>query len=529
MNSRFEEASRIILTPEALKFVEALHLEFDAERRRLLGVRARRAEEIKQTLTLDFLKATESQRKADWKVAATPADLQDRRVEITGPTDQKMVINALNSGARVFMTDFEDSNSPTWSNMVTGQFNLYEANRRTLQFEASGKKYALKNELAVLKVRPRGWHLPETHLTFAGKSASGSLTDFGLYFFHNAAYLLSRPDQVGGKSGPYFYLPKLESSEEARLWARVFAYSEKALGIPHGSIKATVLIETITAAFEMDEILFELKDYIVGLNAGRWDYLFSCIKKFGHNTKVIFPDRDQLTMGVPFMRAYAELLVKTCHRRGAHAMGGMSAFIPSRKDPEVNANAMLKVREDKEREVKAGFDGTWVAHPDLVPVAKAIFDEGLGSKPNQKDKLREDVNVKASDLIRFEMKGSSVTGPGIRNNVSVSLQYISAWLGGTGAVAIFNLMEDAATAEISRAELWQWTRAGVLKEDRFKVILNEELTVLKTHAAADPGHVARLDQAARFLERLVLNDEFQEFLTLPLYEVIQTHSQETSL
>ncbi len=483
-----------ILSQEAIAFVERLHREFNGRRKELLQARHDRLERIKAGEKPTFLAETESIRNdPSWRVAPAPADLQDRRCEITGPVDRKMMINALNSGARVFMADFEDACSPTWENIVQGQQNVKDAIRRTIRLDTGEKTYELNDAIATLLIRPRGWHLVERHHEVDGQPISGSLWDFGLVMFHNAQEALDRG------TGPYFYLPKLESHHEARLWADVFAYTEDALGIPHGSIRCTVLIETILAAFEMEEILYELREYGCALNAGRWDYIFSVIKKLG----AVLPDRIQVTMTVPFMRAYTELLVKTCHSRGAHAMGGMAAFIPSRRDEEVNRVALAKVREDKERESRDGFDGTWVAHPDLVPVATECFDAVLGEKANQVERQRDDVNVSAEQLIDFEIPGSSITDDGLHTNVSVGARYIDSWLKGVGAAAIDNLMEDAATAEISRAQVWSWVKAGNFTPDRVR----EELT--KVEAS---------DEAKELFSGLALQDEFVEFLTLPAYE-----------
>ena len=513
------EACERVLTPEAVEFVAALHRQFNPRRVELLRKRKERQGLIDSGALPDFLAETEPVRRGDWKVGPCPPDLQDRRVEITGPVDAKMVINALNSGASCFMADFEDALSPTWRNVIEGQDNLQKAIRRTLSFSSpEGKSYELGDRLAVLLVRPRGWHLVERHVTVDGEPISASLFDFGLYFFHNARELLERG------TGPYFYLPKMESHLEARLWNDVFTAAQESLGIPHGTIRATVLIETILAAFEMDEILYELRDHAAGLNAGRWDYIFSLIKKFRARDECILPDRVQVTMGVPFMKAYCELLVKTCHRRGAHAMGGMAAFIPSRRDAEVNRVALAKVREDKERETRQGFDGTWVAHPDLVPVAREIFDAHLGSKPNQKDVLRDEVQVEARELIQCGIAGGEVTEGGIRLNISVALQYVEAWLRGNGAVGINNLMEDAATAEISRAQLWQWIRHrtpiagdGVMTPDEYCRLRDEEVEKLRADRGGD---TADLDRAVKLLDDLVLGAEFTEFLTLPAYQLL---------
>jgi malate synthase len=492
-----------ILTREALAFVASLQREFGAERERILAARLERQAELDAGALPHFLSETRGVREGEWQVAAAPADLQDRRVEITGPVDRKMVINALNSGARVFMADFEDANSPTWENNVDGQVNLADAVRRTIELEQDGKRYELGDDPAVLVVRPRGWHLPEKHVLVDGEPVSGSLFDFGLYVFHNGAELLERG------TGPYFYLAKLENHVEARLWNRIFDFAEEALGLPRGSIKATVLIETVLAAFEMDEILYELREHVVGLNAGRWDYLFSLIKRFRTRADFVLPDRAQLTMTTPFMRAYTELLVKTCHRRGAHAMGGMAAFIPSRRDPEVNAKALAKVRDDKVREAGDGFDGTWVAHPDLVPVATEEFDHVLGDAPNQLERQREDVAIGASDLLDLRVEGGEITDDGLRTNVGVGVRYLESWLRGVGAAAIDNLMEDAATAEISRSQIWQWVRHGHVAPERVREVLDEELP--------DGG---RFEEARELFERVALADEFVEFLTLPAYEYI---------
>ncbi|MDX2004620.1 MAG: malate synthase A [Meiothermus sp.] len=503
-------ASSTVLTSEALAFLAALQREFNPVRKGLLQRRTEVAARIKAGEKPGFLEHTRFMREREWKVAPAPADLNDRRTEITGPTERKMMINALNSGAKVFMADCEDSLSPTWENVVQGQQNLMDAVRRTIRLETPEKTYALNETIATLLVRPRGWHLNERHVLVDGEAMSGSLFDFGLYFFHNAKELLSRG------SGPYFYLPKIESHLEARLWNDVFVFAQDYCGVPQGSIRATMLIETILAAFEMEELLYELRDHAAGLNAGRWDYIFSCIKKFA-TEDVIFPDRAQITMTVPFMRAYTELLVRTCHRRGAHAIGGMSAFIPNRRDPEVTAKAIDQVTKDKQRESGDGFDGTWVAHPDLVPVALGVFDGVLGQKPNQKDRLREEVNVQGHQLIDFRIEGGKVTEGGVRNNISVELQYMAAWMGGSGAVAIFNLMEDAATAEISRSQLWQWLQKGAKLEDGRAFTL-EMYHQLKGEEMAKLAGMKNLEAAAKLLDDLVLQPEFKEFLTLPAYE-----------
>ena len=484
-----------ILTPGALAFVAELHRRFDPERRRLLAARQERQERLDAGERPDFLAETREIRESDWTVAPAPDDLRDRRVEITGPVDRKMVINALNSGARVFMADFEDANSPTWSNNLEGQINLRDAAEGTIDYDTGEKYYKLEEDPAVLVVRPRGWHLLERHLQVDGAAVSGSLFDFGLYVFHN-------PER------PWFYIPKLESRLEARLWNEVFDFAEEALRLEPGSIKATVLIENVLAAFEMDEILYELREHIVGLNAGRWDYLFSLIKRL-RALDVVLPDRGQLTMTTPFMRAYTELLVKTSHRRGAHAMGGMAAFIPSRRDPEVNELALAKVREDKVREAGDGFDGTWVAHPDLVPVATEVFDGVLGERPNQVDRRRDEVSVSASDLIDLRVAGGAVTEEGLRQNVSVGIRYIESWLRGVGAAAIDNLMEDAATAEISRSQVWQWVHAGRFTPEQVRGVIADE--------TREGGRFA---EAREIFERVALRDDFVEFLTLPAYEYI---------
>ena len=513
-----------ILTPEATAFIEKLELEFGERRNELVAARAERQKAIDAGESPDFLSRTANIRNSDWKVAPIPADLQDRRVEITGPTDAKMIINALNSGANIFMADFEDANSPTWDNMVRGQFNLCSAVDGTLIFSSlDGKEYKINEKVAILLVRPRGWHLVEKHAIVDGRPMSASLFDFGLYFFHNARKLMEKG------TGPYFYLPKIESHLEARLWNDVFNFAQDMLGIPRGTIKATVLIETILAAFEMDEILYELRDNIAGLNAGRWDYIFSIIKKFHSRDEFLFPDRSQVTMTVPFMRAYAELLVKTCHRRGAHAIGGMAAFIPSRKDPQVNETALMKVREDKLRESRDGFDGTWVAHPDLVPVAKEVFDNALKAKPHQKDRLREDVNVTADDLLNFAIPAGQITEAGLRHNIDVALQYLDAWLRGSGAVGIYNLMEDTATAEICRAQVWQWihhpkaslTDGRKVSMELYRQFLPEELEKIRTLYGDSAYDASRIETAKSLFDRLVTDNSFTEFLTLAAYDELE--------
>jgi malate synthase len=485
-----------VLSSEALAFVERLHRELNPTRRELLEWRRARQLELDAGANPGFLADTRSVREGDWRVAPAPRDLQDRRCEITGPVERKMMINALNSGARVFMADFEDANSPTWTNVVEGQANVRDAVRREIALETPEKSYRLDDRVATLMIRPRGWHLSERHIAVDGEPISASLFDFGLTFFHNARELLERG------SGPYFYLPKLESHLEARLWAQAFALAEEELGVPRGSIRCTVLIETILAAFEMEEILYELREYGCALNAGRWDYIFSCIKKFSSRGWLL-PDRAQVTMTVPFMRAYTELLVATCHKRGAHAIGGMAAFIPSRRDPEVNRVALAKVREDKQRESGDGFDGTWVAHPDLVPVATEVFDGVLGERQNQVDRLREDVVPDEAALLSIPNTPGEITDAGLRTNVSVGIRYLDAWLHGTGAAAIDNLMEDAATAEISRSQVWQWVQAGRFEEDR----------VHREAAEVEAG-----DEAKQLFLEVALAPEFVEFLTLPAYE-----------
>jgi malate synthase len=506
-----------ILTSEALEFLAGLHREFDRTRRRLLEERQRRLARLNAGEHLDFRPETQEVREGDWSIGSIPEDLQDRRVEITGPTDRKMVINALNSGARVFMADFEDSNVPTWDDMVTGQANLVDAVNRTIDFRnPDGKTYNLEDEIATLLVRPRGWHLEERHVVVDGAPLAGGLFDFGLYVWHNARTLLD------SGTGPYFYLPKLESHTEARLWNDIFQYAQDALRIDRGSIKATVLIETIPAAFEMDEILYELRDHIVGLNAGRWDYIFSIIKTFRARRDLVLPDRAQVTMTVPFMRAYTELLIKTCHDRGAQAMGGMAAFVPSRKNPEVNESAIEKVREDKRREATDGCDGTWVAHPDLVGVATEVFDDVLGDRPNQLDRRRDDVSVTAEDLQNFTVPDGTVTEAGVRNNVNVALRYMESWLRGTGAVTIFNLMEDAATAEIARSQIWQWIRNNARVDDGATVdvqliqtIQEEEIDEINKSVGDEAFFGGRYKEAQALFERVCLEETFCEFFTLP--------------
>jgi malate synthase len=507
------QGSDVVFSKPALAFVEELHRAFESRRQELLQKRADRYRKLSSGASFEFLPETAKVRSGEWKVASTPSDLQKRHVEITGPVERKMMINAFNSGADVFMADFEDALSPTWSNIVQGHLNLMDAVRRKLAFiSPEGKAYKLNEKIATLLVRPRGWHLPEKHLRVDGKAIAGAFADFGFFFFHNARETLDRG------TGPYFYLPKMESHLEARLWNDVFVLAQEKLGIPRGSVRATVLVETLPAAFEMDEILYELRDHSSGLNAGRWDYIFSLIKKLRTRKDLILPDRQQVTMTVPFMRAYTELLVKTCHRRGAHAMGGMAPFIPTRKNPEINEKALAQTRADKEREVADGFDGTWVAHPDLVPVAKEVFDRKLG-KPHQKERLREEVHVEARELQDTRVPGGTITENGVRNNISVAVQYLASWLSGNGAAAIFNLMEDAATAEISRAQLWQWVQNGAKLADGRKI----DRSLYEKFGDEEIGKlqgVSNVQPARRILDELVLG-EFVDFLTLPAYELLE--------
>ncbi len=505
-----------ILTPEAIEFVTHLESKFRNKRKELLANRIIRQKKLEADELPRFLKETEKIRISDWKVAPIPEDLQDRRTEITGPVEKKMIINALNSGAKVFMADFEDSNSPTWDNCINGQQNLIDANLRTLTFQTPEKKYKLGENLAVLLVRPRGWHLLEEHFWFDDEPVSASLFDFALYLFHNHQTLAERG------SGTYYYLPKLEGHKEAALWNEVIVEAQKYLGLPLGTIKATVLIETILAAFEMDEIIYELKDHLAGLNAGRWDYIFSVIKKFSKNPDFILPDRALVTMRVPFMKAYTSLLVKTCHRRGAHAIGGMAAFIPNRRNAQINDIAIKNVQEDKKMEAENGFDGTWVAHPDLVPVALEQFDKKLGTNPHQKHIMREDVNVKSFDLLNVNIDNFSITERGIRTNISVAIQYIASWLDGSGAVAINNLMEDAATAEISRAQVWQWLHHGV-KTDENQIVNREYIKRLFDQELEKLFQIpelskSKIEQAAGLFKNLIFTENFEEFLTLKAYK-----------
>ena len=508
-----------ILTHDALLLVAKAHRALDTRRRELLKRREQRQSELDAGRAPDFLVETAEIRESDWRVAPIPPDLQDRRVEITGPTDRKMIINALNSGAKVFMADCEDANAPTWSNMVEGQLNLSEAVRRTIGFKSpEGKEYRLTDKPAVLFVRPRGWHLLEKHVLVDGDPVSGGLFDSLLYLFHNAKELIRRG------SGPYFYLPKMESHLEARLWNDVFILAQEEIGIPQGTIRATVLIETILAAFEMDEILHELREHSAGLNCGRWDYIFSCIKRFRNDPRFVLADRALVTMTTHFMRSYSLLCIKTCHRRGIHAMGGMAAQIPIKNDEKANADAFAKVRADKEREANDGHDGTWVAHPGLVPVALEAFNAVM-KNPNQIDRKREDVAVGAADILDFGPQ-APITEKGLRTNVSVGVQYIEAWLRGSGAVPIFNLMEDAATAEISRAQVWQWIRnpRGVLSDGRkvttelFHIVLGEELDKIKSMVGEEQFAKGRYEEAEALFDELTTNDQFVEFLTLRGYE-----------
>ncbi|MEW5957038.1 MAG: malate synthase A [Chloroflexota bacterium] len=510
-----------ILTPEALAFVAKLQREFGPSRAALLQRRLDRQADIDAGQTPDFLPHTAAIRQGDWTIAPLPADLQDRRVEITGPVDRKMIINALNSEARVFMADFEDANTPTWTNTIQGQLNLRHAVRRTITYaNPDGKQYRLNDRTATLMVRPRGWHLPEKHVRVDGQPIAAGLFDFGLYFFHNAHPLLARG------TGPYFYLPKLESHLEARLWNDVFNLAQAELGLPSGTIKATVLIENILAAFEMDEILYELRDHSAGLNCGRWDYIFSCIKKFRHTPNFCLADRALVTMTTPFMRSYSLLTIETCHRRGAPAIGGMAAQIPIKNDPEANRLALDKVRADKEREAGDGHDGTWVAHPGLVATARAAFDAVMPG-PHQIHRRRPDVHVTASDLLAFG-PAAPITEAGLRTNVNVGVQYLGAWLAGLGCVPIFNLMEDAATAEISRAQIWQWIRSprGVLADGRkvtvelFRQILHEELPKIREMVGENVYAGGTYEQAAQLFDRIISDEQFVDFLTLPAYELV---------
>jgi malate synthase len=511
-----------VLTPEALELVAGLHREFEGRRRQLLADRDERSAALEAGGTLDFLTETKSVRDDDsWKVAPPAPGIEDRRAEITGPTDAKMAINALNSGAKVWLADFEDANTPLFENMLAGQANLRASLDGSLSFKnPDGKEYTLGDDLATIVVRPRGWHLPEKHVLVDGQPVSGGLFDFALYLVHCGRAQIERGQ------GPYYYIPKLESHQEARLWNDAFVHAQEALGIPRGTIRATVLIETYPAAFEMEEILYELREHSAGLNAGRWDYLFSVIKKFrSRGTDYLLPDRNAVTMTAPFMRAYTELLVHTCHKRGAHAIGGMAAQIPSRRDAEANEKAMTKVRDDKTREANDGFDGSWVAHPDLVPLCTEVFTEVLGDKPNQIDRVRDDVSVTAEQLLSVKETPGDMTEDGLRNNVSVGLQYLAAWLDGMGAVAIFGLMEDAATAEISRSQVWQWLHLGVELADGQKVtpelveqVIDEELDRIREAIGDEAFEKGRFADARDLYREMALSDDFAEFLTLPAYE-----------
>jgi malate synthase len=510
-----------ILTPDALEFVAALEGEFGDRRRELLQARAERRQRLAAGETLDFLSSTESVRSGDWQVAPVPEALQQRWVEITGPTDRKLVINALNSGADGFMADFEDANAPTWANMVLGHVNLRDAIDGSITYDDSdGRHYELDENPATLLVRPRGWHLPERHVLIGGEPMSGALFDFGMYFFHSGPRLHARG------LAPFFYLPKMESHLEARLWNDVFCMAQDTVGMERGSIKATVLIETLPAAFEMEEILYELRDHSAGLNAGRWDYIFSAIKCFPDRPEMVLPDRGDVTMTVPFMRAYAELLAATCHRRGAHAMGGMAALIPSRLDDEANEKALEGVRADKEREVEQGYDGTWVAHPDLVPTARKVFEEGLDGAANQLQK-RPEVSVTAADLLDLPATPGEITEQGLRTDVSVGFQYVSFWLGGRGAAAINSLMEDAATAEISRSQIWQWVHHGSQLQDGRTVtaelvrqVLDEETAKIHEEAGDETWEAGRPDETRAIFERVALDPDLKQFLTLEAYDYL---------
>ncbi|EGD01901.1 malate synthase [Burkholderia sp. TJI49] len=507
-----------ILTPEALDLVAALHRAFEPRRQALLQARVERTRRLDAGERPDFLADTKAIREGDWKVAPLPADLQCRRVEITGPVERKMIINALNSGADSYMTDFEDSNAPSWTNQIDGQINLKDAVRRTISLEQNGKSYKLNDKVATLIVRPRGWHLDEKHVTVDGQRVSGGIFDFALFLFHNAKELIARG------SGPYFYLPKMESHLEARLWNDIFVAAQEAVGVPRGTIRATVLIETILAAFEMDEILYELREHSSGLNAGRWDYIFSAIKKFKNDRDFCLADRSKITMTVPFMRAYALLLLKTCHKRNAPAIGGMSALIPIKNDPEANDKAMAGVRSDKQRDATDGYDGGWVAHPGLVPIAMEEFVKVLGDKPNQIGKQRDDVQVEGKNLLDFQPE-APITEAGLRNNINVGIHYLGAWLDGNGCVPIHNLMEDAATAEISRSQVWQWIRSpkGVLDDGRkvtaelVRDYIKVELDNVKRSVG---GNTQPYERAAAIFEQMSTSEGFTEFLTLPLYEEI---------
>jgi malate synthase len=516
------DEARPVVDAAALEFVARLEQRHGPRRRELLRRRSERQDRFDAGERYDFLEHTSVIRRDDWTVSPVPEDLRDRRCEITGPTDRKMVVNALNSGARVFMADFEDANSPTWANMTLGQRNLHDAIRRDIDFTGeNGKRYELVDEPATLVVRPRGLHLEERNMLVDGVPVSASLFDFGVYMYANAQELTERG------SGPYFYLAKLESHLDARWWNDVFLTAQEMLGLERGTIKATVLIETLPAAFQMHEILFELREHSAGLNAGRWDYIFSVIKTHRNQPDLVLPDRTDIDMTVPFMRAYTELLVQTCHRRGAHAMGGMAAFIPSRRDEDVNRLALKKVREDKRREAMDGCDGTWVAHPDLVPVATEVFDEVLGHRPNQIDRRRPDVEVDATDLLDLRVPGGSITEAGVKLNVDVAIRYLASWLTGTGAAAINDLMEDTATAEISRSQVWQWARARaitvegtVITPEYVRSLMYAEAHLLRREYGDEAYEAGRFGEACRLFERVALDDEFHHFLTIPAYDML---------
>ena len=509
-----------ILTPEALDFVAKIVRKFEPRRKELMAARVARQAELDAGQLPDFLPQTKAIREGDWKIAPLPKDLLDRRTEITGPVERKMMINALNSGAKSFMADFEDSNCPTWENQIEGQINVFDAYRRQIDYTSpEGKEYKLNDEIATLILRPRGWHLMEKHVKIDGEIVSGSMFDFGLSFFHNIKYL------VENGRGTYYYLPKMESHLEARLWNDIFVFAQNELGVAQGTIKGTVLIETILAAYEMDEILYELREHSSGLNAGRWDYIFSCIKKFKTNKNYCLANRGLITMTVPFMRAYALLLLKTCHKRNAPAIGGMSALIPIKNDPVANEKAMAGIRADKDRDATDGYDGGWVAHPGLVATARAAFDAVLGDRPNQIDKQRDDVNVVGSDLLNFQPE-NPITEAGLRMNINVGVQYLGAWISGNGCVPIHNLMEDAATAEISRSQCWQWIRSpkGVLDDGRkvtkelFRELLADEVTKLKAEYGSRWSK--QYEDASRMFDELTTSDDFVEFLTLPGYDYL---------
>jgi malate synthase len=522
LQGRTESAFDEVLSPNALEFVSELHAEFEGRRQELLRARVERRARLAEGEMLGFLPETEDVRSGDWMVAPVPDALAQRWVEITGPTDRKMVINALNSGADGFMADFEDANSPTWHNMVQGHINLRDAILGTITYDGSdGRHYELVEDPATLLVRPRGWHLDERHVRVDDQPVSGALFDFGMYYFN------SGPPLIASGLAPFFYLPKMESHLEARLWNDVFNYAEDRVGMERGTIKATVLIETLPAAFEMDEILYELREHSAGLNAGRWDYIFSSIKCFAGRRDMVLPDRGDVTMTVPFMRAYTELLAATCHKRGAHAMGGMAALIPSRRDEEANEKALAGVRADKEREVTQGYDGTWVAHPDLVPVAREVFEQGLGGAPNQLSRQRPDVSVSAEDLLALGQTPGAITEAGLRTNVNVGFQYLSFWLGGRGAAAINSLMEDAATAEISRSQIWQWVHHGceledgrVITADLVRQVLDEETAKIRAEVGEETWQAGRPDETREIFERVALSEPLVEFLTLEAYEYL---------